>query len=72
MVIPDYDPASHIVPSIFVGQLYFTLAKYATSRPSGKLERQVVFMLDEFGSMPTIDNMAGNMTVCLGGISGST
>ncbi|EAC2557503.1 type IV secretory system conjugative DNA transfer family protein [Listeria monocytogenes] len=66
MVIPDYDPASHIVPSIFVGQLYFTLAKYATSRPSGKLERQVVFMLDEFGSMPTIDNMAGNMTVCLG------
>ncbi|HAC1995323.1 TPA_asm: TraM recognition domain-containing protein [Listeria monocytogenes] len=66
MVIPDYDPASHIVPSIFVGQLYFTLAKYATSRPSGKLDRLVVFMLDEFGSMPTIDNMAGNMTVCLG------
>ena len=33
---------------------------------SGKLERNVRFILDEFGNMPVLDNFGGMVTNCLG------
>jgi len=66
MVTPDYDSSNHVIASIFVRQLYSTLAKYASLASGGKCYREVVFILDEFGNMPSIEGMATIVTVCLG------
>lgn len=66
MVTPDYDCSNHVISSIFVRQLYYVLAKEASLRPGGKCDREVVFLLDEFGNMPVIEGMANIITVCLG------
>ncbi len=64
--IPDYDRSNHFIASVFIKQLYFTLAKSATNTVSGKCSREVVFILDEFGNLPAIDDMSNIVTVCLG------
>ncbi|KMY52495.1 ATPase [Bacillus sp. FJAT-27231] len=66
MITPDFDSSNHVIASIFVRQLYFVLAKYASLARGGKCYREVVFMLDEFGNMPSIEGIANIVTVCLG------
>lgn len=66
LVTPDFDKSNHVLASIFVSQLYRVNAEKATMSPSGKMKRQVHFMLDEFGNMPTIEGMAGMVTVGAG------
>ena len=66
MVTPDYDSSNHVIASIFVRQLYYVLAKEASYSPDGKCDREVIFILDEFGNMPPIEGMANIVTVCLG------
>lgn len=66
MITPDYDSSNHVIASIFIRQLYFVLAKYASLSRGGKCHREVVFLLDEFGNMPSIEGMANIITVCLG------
>lgn len=66
MITPDYDTSNHVIASIFVRQLYFILAKGASLARGGKCHREVVFCLDEFGNMPSIEGMANIITVCLG------
>ena len=66
MVTPDFDQSNHVLASIFVSQLYRVNAEKATMSPSGKMKRHVHFMLDEFGNMPTIEGMAGMVTVGAG------
>ncbi|WP_246483382.1 VirD4-like conjugal transfer protein, CD1115 family [Alkalicoccobacillus gibsonii] len=66
IIIPDYDTSVHVISSIFIRQLYFVLAKNAGQTKGGKCYRQVVFMLDEFGNMPSIQDMPNIITVCLG------
>ncbi|PEZ00787.1 ATPase [Bacillus sp. AFS018417] len=66
MITPDFDSSNHVIASIFVRQLYFILAKGASLARGGKCHREVVFMLDEFGNMPSIEGMANIVTVCLG------
>lgn len=66
MITPDFDSSNHVIASIFVRQLYFVLAKNASLARGGKCYREVVFMLDEFGNMPSIEGMANIITVCLG------
>lgn len=66
MVTPDFDGSCHVITSIFVRQIYFALSKRASLSRDRKCEREVVFMLDEFGSMPPIENMSSIITVCLG------
>ena len=63
--IPDFDKSNHFLASVFIRQLYFTLAKRATLMPGGRCSREVVFLLDEFGNLPPIENMANIITVCL-------
>lgn len=65
MVTPDYDCSNHKIVSIFIDQLYYVLSK-ESSVGRGKCDREVVFLLDEFGNLPTINDMASKLTVCLG------
>lgn len=66
MITPDYDPSLHIIASLYVKQLYTELSRAASNTRSGKCIREVIFILDEFGNMPVIDNMGNMITVCLG------
>ncbi|MDD9781166.1 type IV secretory system conjugative DNA transfer family protein [Priestia megaterium] len=66
MVTPDYDSSNHVIASIFVRQLYYVLAKNASLAKGNKCHREVVFLLDEYGNMPPIQDMANIITVCLG------
>ncbi|PGN02749.1 ATPase [Priestia megaterium] len=66
MVTPDYDSSNHVIASIFVRQLYYILAKNASLARGNKCHREVVFLLDEYGNMPAIQDMANIITVCLG------
>lgn len=66
MTIPDFDKSNHVIASIFVRQLYYVLAKEATFNKPAKCDREVIFLLDEFGSMPAIEGMDSIITVCLG------
>ncbi len=65
MALPDYDNSNTFIQSIFISQVYYALAKKATSC-GGKCKREVIFLLDEFGNIPCINNMASMITVCLG------
>jgi len=64
--IPDYDRSTYVIASLFIKQLYFTLAKKCAFTAGGKCEREVVFIIDEFGSLPAIADMDNMLTVCLG------
>lgn len=66
MATPDYDYSNHVIASIFVRQLYYVLAKEATFNTPAECDREVIFLLDEFGNMPAIEGMASIITVCLG------
>ena len=63
--LPDYDHSKDFIASVFIRQLYFALAKKATFTRNGRCQREVIFMLDEFGNLPAIENMASIITVCL-------
>lgn len=65
MALPDFDSSNLFIQSIFISQVYYALAKKATSC-GGKCKREVIFLLDEFGNIPCISNMASMITVCLG------
>ena len=66
MVIPDYDSSNHVIASIFIRQTYYMAAKKASLAKSGKCTREIVYLLDEFGNMPPIEDFANIITVCLG------
>ena len=66
MVTPDYDKSNHVIASIFVRQSYYVLAKNATLSRTGKCEKEVIYLLDEFGNMPPIEGLDNIITVCLG------
>lgn len=65
MALPDFDNSNVFIQSIFISQAYYALAKCAIKH-GGKCRREVIFLLDEFGNIPAIDNMSSMITVCLG------
>lgn len=66
IALPDSNKANWFLATVFINQLYTTLAKYATAMPNGKTIRDVVFLLDEFGNLPAIDNIESIVSVSLG------
>ncbi|WP_332698422.1 VirD4-like conjugal transfer protein, CD1115 family [Halalkalibacter lacteus] len=66
MITPDYDSSLHVIASLYIKQLYTELARTASNTKGGKCIREVIFILDEFGNMPTIEDMGSIITVCLG------
>ena len=63
--IPTEDKANHILALTFVTQVFQYLWKLSKIG-NNKLDREVEFILDEFGNMPVLDNFAGMVTNCLG------
>lgn len=66
LTMPDYDTSNHFLVTIFISQLYFVLSKQASLTSGGGCPREVIFILDEFGNISPIPNMANITTVCLG------
>lgn len=65
LVMPDYDQSNQFLATIFISQLYYVLSK-KSSMTGGKCPRKVVFLLDEFGNLTPIPEMAHILNVCLG------
>ena len=65
LVLPDYDNSNQFLVTIFISQLYYVLSKKC-SMIGGKCPREVVFLLDEFGNITPIPEMAHILNVCLG------
>lgn len=65
LVLPDYDKSNHFLATIFISQLYYVLSKKC-AMIGGKCYREVVFLLDEFGNITPIPEMAHILNVCLG------
>lgn len=63
---PDSDKSNEVLASILISQLYRINSEKATKSKSGKMKRNVHFLLDEFGNMSTIEGMAGMVTVGAG------
>ncbi|WP_283700784.1 VirD4-like conjugal transfer protein, CD1115 family [Clostridium perfringens] len=66
MILPDYDNSDYFIASMFIRQLYWVLSKEATLTKGGKCEREVVFLIDEAGNMPPIEQLEVILTICLG------
>lgn len=66
LVLPDYDTSNHFLVTMFISQLYYVLSKTSSLSDGGKCYREVIFLLDEFGNITPIPDMAHIVTVCLG------
>ncbi|XZJ60129.1 VirD4-like conjugal transfer protein, CD1115 family (plasmid) [Clostridium perfringens] len=70
LTIPDSDKSNHTLGTIFISQLYRILSKKLEQKENGRCDRDVKFILDEFGSMVPIEDFSSKLSVCLGkGIS---
>lgn len=63
--LPTEDKSNHFLALNFVTQVFQYLFKLAKAG-NGKLDRNVRFILDEFGNMPILDNFGSMVTNCLG------
>src|SRR5699024_7579516 len=63
---PDSDKSNEVLASILISQLYRVNSEKASKSQRGKMKRNVHFLLDEFGNMPTIEGMAGMVTAGAG------
>ncbi len=61
--IPDEKDTRHGLAAVFILCIYKALIKVASSREDLSLPRNVFFLLDEFGNMPTIDKFDKMITV---------
>ena len=66
MVTPDFDTSNYVLVSIFIRQIYYVLSKQSSLSRTGKCDREVIFLVDEFGNLPSIESMSNIVTVCLG------
>lgn len=57
IVFPEEDTTKYFMVSLFVAQLYNECLTIANQGGRNKLDRRVMFFLDEFGTMPKIDNV---------------
>lgn len=63
--LPTEDKSNHFIALTFVTQVFQYLWKLS-KEGTNKLDREVQFILDEFGNMPVFDNFDGMVTNCLG------
>lgn len=57
IVFPEEDMTKYFMVSLFVTQLYNECLTIANQDGKNKLDRRVMFYLDELGTMPKIDNL---------------
>lgn len=63
---PDWDKSKHFLTNIFLDQVYFALSSKATEMPRKKCDRDVMHILDEFGSINPIDNISNKVSAGAG------
>lgn len=63
--IPTDNKSNHFIASIFISQTFQYLSHLARSR-KGKLDRRVIYILNEFGNMPQIPDFNHYVTNCVG------
>ena len=61
--IPDEKTTRHNLAAIFILNIYKTLIKVASAKESLSLDRNVYFIMDEFGNMPKIEKFDKFITV---------
>lgn len=59
IVFPEEDATKHFMVSLFVSQLYNESLMIANQQGKNKLDKRVLFYLDEFGTMPKFDDAEG-------------
>lgn len=57
LILPEENPTTHFIASLLVEQLYREILTIADDL-GGKLENRVLFLLDEFGTIPPISSAA--------------
>lgn len=57
IVFPEEDNTKYFMVSLFVSQLYNECLMIANQSAGNRLDRRVMFYLDELGTMPKIDNL---------------
>lgn len=57
LATPDWDTSRHFLVSMLISQIYSVLSNLAAQRPSQCCDRNVVHILDEFGSMTQLSNI---------------
>ena len=62
LIIPDENTLYHRLVSVFVKQCYSELILAAQNQPSKKLPRRVNFLLDEFSTLPAINDFPAMIT----------
>ncbi|MBC1817186.1 VirD4-like conjugal transfer protein, CD1115 family [Listeria seeligeri] len=70
LIIPDQDKSNHALATFFIDQSYKVLIDKAfeVSSVDSKrtCKRPVIYLLDEMGSMPIINDLDNKLTACLG------
>lgn len=57
LILPEENPTTHFIASLIVEQLYREILTVADDM-GGKLSRRVLFLLDEFGTIPPVSSAA--------------
>ncbi len=63
IIVPDESKSKYPFISLFIAETYKELISIATKSVDGKLERKVLYLLDEFGNIPKIPQMDSMVTV---------
>ncbi|EAW7215127.1 hypothetical protein FG335_14295 [Listeria monocytogenes] len=70
LVIPDQDKSNHALATFFIDQSYKVLTDKAFLESSDdnkrKCKRPVIYLLDEMGNLPLINDLDSKLTACLG------
>lgn len=70
LVIPDQDKSNHALATFFIDQSYKVLTDKAFLESSKdnkrKCKRPVIYLLDEMGNLPMINDLDSKLTACLG------
>lgn len=62
IVFPEEDATKHFLVSLFVSQLYNESLMIANQKGKNKLDKRVIFYLDEFGTMPKFRDAEGMLS----------
>ncbi|EAC3131987.1 hypothetical protein AB308_14485 [Listeria monocytogenes] len=70
LVIPDQDKSNHALATFFIDQSYKVLTDKAflesVKENKRKCKRPVIYLLDEMGNLPLINDLDTKLTACLG------
>lgn len=61
--IPDEKQSRHIIASLFISQTYKNLVAIANKQADKKLSKPILFLIDEAGNLPPINNLSQMVTV---------